>query len=72
MNDPTDVVVAIIEFTNINKDDAVSALDSFVDEENEKWEVFFSSKSPLCVLFLERSVWNEDEKEIHVSPLCLL
>ena len=35
MDDSTDVVVAIEEFTNINKDNAVSALDDFVDEENE-------------------------------------
>ena len=31
----TDVVVAIKESANINKDDALSALDGFVDEENE-------------------------------------
>ena len=35
MDDPTDVIVAIKEFANINKDDAISALDGFVDEENE-------------------------------------
>ena len=32
MDDPTDVIKATQEFTNINKDDAVSALDGFVDE----------------------------------------
>ena len=36
MDDSTDVVVAIDEFTNINKDNAVSALDGFVDKENKK------------------------------------
>ena len=72
MNDPIDVVVAIEEFTNINKDGAVSALDGFVDKENEDWDQFFWSKSPLCVLLLERFVCNEDEKEMNVSPLCLL
>ena len=35
MDDPTDVIVAIEEFTNIHKDNAVSALDGFVDEENK-------------------------------------
>ena len=35
MDDPTDVVVAIEEFANINKEDAVLAFDGFVDEENE-------------------------------------
>ena len=35
MDDPTDVVAAIEEFTNINKYNAVSALDDFVNKENE-------------------------------------
>ena len=35
MDDHTDVVVTIEEFTNINKDDAVPALDGFVDKDNE-------------------------------------
>ena len=35
MDDPTDVIAAIEEFNNISKDDAVSALDGFVDEEND-------------------------------------
>ena len=30
MDDPTDVVAAIEEFTNISKDDAVSALDALL------------------------------------------
>ena len=72
MDDSTDVVVAIEEFTNINKDNAVSALDDFVDEENEYCDQLFWSKSPLCVLFLERFVWNENEDEMNVSPLGVL
>ena len=72
MDDPTDLVVTIEEFFNINQDDAVSALDGFVDEENEDWDLFFWSKSPLCKLFLERCVWNEDEEEMNVSLLGLL
>ena len=72
IDDDTDVVVAIEEFAKINKDDAVSALDGFVDEENEDWDLFFWSQSPLCVLFLERFVWNEDEEEMNVSPLGVL
>ena len=35
MDDPNDVVVAIEKFTNIKKDNAVSVLDGFVDEQNE-------------------------------------
>ena len=35
MNDTTYVVVAIYEFININKYNAVSALNCFVDKENE-------------------------------------
>ena len=71
MDDFTDVVVAIEEFTNINKDNAVSASDGFVDKESEDRSIF-RSKSPLCVLFLERFVWNKDEEEMNVSILCLL
>ena len=40
MDDPTDVLQAIGAFANINKDDAVSALDVFVNEENENWDLF--------------------------------
>ena len=60
MDDPTEFVVAIEKFVNIKKDSAVSALDGFVDEENNGWDLFFWSNSPLCVLFLERFVLNED------------
>ena len=35
MDDSTDVIVAIEEFTNIYKDNAVLVLDAFVDKENE-------------------------------------
>ena len=72
MDDSTDVVVAVEEFANTNKDDAASALGGFVDKENEDWDLFFWSKSPLCVLFVESFVWNEDEEKMNVSPLCLL
>ena len=41
MDDPTDVVVAIEEFANINNDNAVSALGDFVDEENKDLDLFF-------------------------------
>ena len=41
MDDPTDVVVAIEELATINKDNAVLALDGFIDEENEDWGLFF-------------------------------
>ena len=72
MDDPTDVAVAIEEFANINKGDAASALDGFVDEENKVWELCFWSKSKLFVLFLERFVWIEDEEEMNQSHLLLL
>ena len=64
--------MSIEEFANINRDNAVSALDGLVDKENEDWDLFFWWKSPLCMLFLERFVWNEEEEEMNVSPLCLL
>ena len=35
MDDPTNVVAATEEFTNINNDDAVSALDGFVNEDSD-------------------------------------
>ena len=35
MDNPTDIVAAIAECANINKDDAVSALDGFVDQEHD-------------------------------------
>ena len=41
MGDPTDVVAAIEEFASISKDNAVAALDGFVDEENDDWDLFF-------------------------------
>ena len=41
MDDPTDVVPAINEFTNINKDNTISALDGFVNMENDDWDTFF-------------------------------
>ena len=41
MDDPTDVVLAIEEFTKINIGDAVSALDGFVVKENEERGHFF-------------------------------
>ena len=44
MNNSTDVVVVIKEFANINKNNAVPALDDFLDEENEDWDLFFWSK----------------------------
>ena len=62
MDNPTDVVAAIEEFANINKDDAVSAWDGFVIEENDEWGIFFWSKSSFCLIFLERFIWNEDEE----------
>ena len=41
MDDRTDVVAAIEEFANINKDDAVSALEGFVNEKNDGQDIFF-------------------------------
>ena len=35
MDVPSNIVAAIEEFANLNKDDAVSALHGFVDEEND-------------------------------------
>ena len=35
MDDVTDVVAAIEGFANVNKEDAESAIDGFVDEEND-------------------------------------
>ena len=64
MDGPTDDVAV--------KDNDVSALDGFVHKENEDWDQFFWSKFPLCVLFLERFVWNEDEEEMNVPPLGVL
>ena len=57
------------KFANINEDNVVSALDGFVDKENEDWELYFWSKSSLCVLFLKRFVWNIDEEIMNVLPL---
>ena len=72
MDDRTDVVAAIEKFTNINKDDAVSVLDGFVEKENDDWDLFIWIKSPLCMIFLKRFVWNEDEGEMNVPPLGVL
>ena len=72
MDNPTDVVAAIEELANINKDNAVSAIDGFVDKENDEWDLFFWSKSPLCMIFLERFVWNKDEQEMNAQPLGVL
>ena len=63
------VVAAIEEFANINRDNAVLAFDNFVDEKNDDWDVYFWSKSPLCLIFLERFVWSEDEEKMDVLSL---
>ena len=68
MGNPTDVVVAIEEFANNNKDNAVSAFDCFVDKENDNWYLV-SAQSLHCVWFLKRLVWNEDEEEMKVLSL---
>ena len=57
MNDPTDIVVAIEEFASINKDDAVSGLDGFVDKENEDWDLIFWSKCSSYGYFWKDSFW---------------
>ena len=72
MDDPTNNVAVIEEFANIYKDTSVSALDGFVNDKNNDQDLFFWSESPLCMIFFERFVWNEDEVEINVSPLDVL
>ena len=72
MDDPTDVEAAIEEFAIINKENYVSALDGFVDEENDDWDLGFWSKSSLWAIFLDKIVWNQDEEEMNVPPLAVL
>ena len=72
VDDPTDVVATIEKFANINKDNAVSALDGFVNEKSDDWDLFFWLKSSLCALFLKSFVWNEDEEEMKVPTLSVL
>ena len=48
LHDPTDIVVAIEDFSNINKDNAVTAYDGFVDEENKDWDLFLTKVSNAC------------------------
>ena len=56
MDDLTDVVAVIEEFTNINKVDAVSALDGFVDEEHYDWDIFFY-QSLHCVWYFLKDLF---------------
>ena len=49
MDDPTYVVAALEEFDNIIKEDTVSVLDGFVDDENEDCDLFFDQRSLNCV-----------------------
>ena len=65
-------MVAIEEFANIDKDNAVSEIDGVVHEEIGDWDGYFWSKSPLCVIFFERFDWNEDAEEINVPFLGVL
>ena len=47
IDDFMDVTAVIEEFTNVNKDDAVLALDGFVDEGN-CWDFFLIKVSIMC------------------------
>ena len=58
MDNSNDVVAAIDEFTYIKKDDAVSALDDFFNEENDDWDILWS-KSSFCVIWF---IWNDNEE----------
>ena len=51
MDDTTYVLAAIEDFTIINKHDTVSALHGFVNEENDEWDLFLWSKSPVYLMF---------------------
>ena len=57
MGDSTDVVMAVEEFNNINKDNAVSALDGFVYEENDDWDILFD-QSLHCVWYFLKDLFQ--------------
>ena len=72
MDDPTYVVAAIEEFTNISEDDAVSSFDCFFDEENNDWDQFFN-QSLHCVQYFLKDLFEIRKKEkINVPPLGVL
>ena len=56
MDDSTDVVGAIEEFTKLIKDDAVSALDGCVDK--EKTEIYFFDQSLHCVCYFLKDLFG--------------
>ena len=72
MDDCTDVVAAIEEFANIDKDDAVSALEGFVNEKNDGQDIFFDQSLHCMWYFFERLAWNEDEEEMNIPSLGIL
>ena len=52
MDDPTDGVVSISEFANINEVDAASALDNFVDKKQRLRVIFLIKVSIVCAISL--------------------
>ena len=57
MDDPNDVVAANEKFANINEEDAVSALDGFVVEENNE-EIYFVDQSLHCVWYISNDLFE--------------
>ena len=75
INDPTDIVVAIEEFANINKDDAVSALDGFVDKKWGLRYIFYQSLHFMCYFLKDLSGMRMKKKWIYnlcVSYSCFV
>ena len=65
-NDPTDLVAVIEELINNNEEETNSAVGGFNGGENDDWEIILMDVC-LFVIFLERYVWNEEEKEMNIS-----
>ena len=66
IDDPTDLIAAIEEFTSNKKEDTKSAIVGFVDKENDNWELCFWWNSCFFVMFLERFAWYEDVEEMNI------